>query len=86
MRAFWGLHLVVVIGNALVFFERLRAKLNAVNKKDNLVGILGVGNKLRRLEDCHGFAGTGGVPDVAAALFFFSPLRFCYAVRDGAWA
>ena len=46
MRAFCGLHLVAVIGKALVIFERLRAKFDAVNKKDNLVGILGVGNEL----------------------------------------
>ena len=55
----------------------MRPELYAVNEKNHLVRILGVGNQLRGFEGGHRFAGTGGMPDEAAHLAAVFPLVLC---------
>ncbi|MPM55060.1 hypothetical protein SDC9_101845 [bioreactor metagenome] len=60
----------------------MRAELNSIHQEDYLVRILGTGDQLRRLETGHGFAGAGGMPDVAAKLIGIFPFCFCNLIRN----
>jgi len=77
-----SLNAFVLFGEVPVFPQRLGAKLDPVHQKQHLVGIPGIGNQLRRLETCHGFAGAGGMPDIAAPSVVTMPIQLGDAIRN----
>ena len=89
LRVLSALHVVGVVGEGAILRERLRAQLNAIHEEHDLVGIMRVGDKLGRFKAGHGFAGAGGVPDVAAgaagraAVPRLIPFASADLVRDG---
>ena len=84
------LDVVGVVGERTVLLERLAAQLYAVHQEHDLLGVLRVRHKLRRLERRHGLARAGRVPDVAAGPAGNAtwargvPVAGAHAVRNGA--
>ena len=57
MAVFFGsLNLLALLGEATVLVQGLGAELDPVHEEDDLVGVLGIGDELGRLEAGHGFA------------------------------
>ena len=89
LRVLSALHVVGVVGEGAVLRERLRAQLDTVHEEHDLVGIMGVGDKLGRFKARHSFTGAGGVPDIAAgttgraAVPRLVPFASANLVRDG---
>ncbi len=71
------------MAHRILFPKRLGAELNTVHQKNNLVGILGIGNELSRFETGHGFARAGGMPDKAAATVVTLPIYPGDSIRNG---
>ena len=89
LRVLSALHVVGVVGEGAILRERLRAQLDAIHEEHDLVGIMRVGDKLSRFKAGHGFAGAGGVPDIAAratwraTVPWLIPFASADLVRDG---
>jgi hypothetical protein len=81
------LYFRLAVGKAAVFLQRLSTQLDAVHEEHDFIGVMRIGDELRRFEAGHGFPGTGGVPYIAAGSSWGSwplfPITFPHHIRDG---